>query len=1029
MAGTGMVRFAAYISTAFLLGGCQAVVTSSAGGESGAQGKLIALGKNDLGEDCNARPWAAPSGAIGVKSHYKIFCGKWDSPSGSVYQVEASAESSSALNGLMQAGWWRERLNANMACNFGNDSRILGDIPIRVLDCHQARGDWPHVAIGGVSGGAIYLADGIPRLLPNIATAIGILSGRSIRLEEGEGNRGDAASLASRLEKLGKFGTGDQQEFSKLMKLAEYENALGNHASAANRYTQAIELLDKLQSSDSGGKAEPTMNLALEQSNQERYAAADALFDVAQKLIENAVDPTLKARLVSYRAMHAANQHQSENAIALAQEALRLQGELMGELGIGQLDDVAATGFIGGGIKTKAGILSLPSDRVVADQTMTLYLRAIVEYGAGQRDAAAETLREAKRAADLQGVPRWWRANLLELDGALANSEKNYSSARSALAEAISRRHEHFGASRTEGLYWLALGAAYAGDNYADDALKAYREGFRIIDAANKALTTSGGGVPYDVASPFFALIIAAAEREGADRQALMSELFDAAQVIRGAKVASAIAQTAVRYSSSDPKIAGLTRDLQESQRNLDQLNERLNIAEADAHSDPVNIKNIKEQIEAVREKAGALEQDIQVAFPQYRRLLDAPAKSSEVMALLRGNEAIVQIIVGSPKSLVLFIDNHEIKAYQADLSSKDAEEIVHELRAPFDASTLKKFHVQSAYALYQVLFAPVADRVSKLKHLLIVPTGPLLSLPFGVLVTQPHEGVGKDQDYRSVKWLGADVGLTLAPSIRSFIDVRKLAGRSGGSRSIIGFGDPAPLAKSDVDAIMKVLKLPEACRTKIDLLPKAPRLVGVQQELGGVVAALGGNTGELVYGPSFTKSALLGNGRFAKALSESRIVYFATHGLVPADLGDCLPEPALLAAHGVTPDSNDNGLLMSSDIVTSMRLNADLVVLSACNTGGNGSVTSGESLTGLARAFFVAGARSLLVSHWSVDNAATIKLMASVFRNYSTSRSLGVADALRKSGVEMMQSRELSHPYYWAPFTVVGDGGGDGAL
>ena len=161
------------------------------------------------------------------------------------------------------------------------------------------------------------------------------------------------------------------------------------------------------------------------------------------------------------------------------------------------------------------------------------------------------------------------------------------------------------------------------------------------------------------------------------------------------------------------------------------------------------------------------------------------------------------------------------------------------------------------------------------------------------------------------------------------------------------------------------------------------------------------------------------------KDFDQYRVVYFATHGLLPS-ADSCLPEPALVTSVG---EGDGDGLLTELKI-WNMHLDADLVVLSACDTGGGDVVGrqdqtglggAGEALTGLARAFINAGARSLIVSHWSVDSDATMRLMTGMFASHAATQ----AGALRESALAMMASPDqYSHPYYWAAFTVVGDGG-----
>ena len=122
--------------------------------------------------------------------------------------------------------------------------------------------------------------------------------------------------------------------------------------------------------------------------------------------------------------------------------------------------------------------------------------------------------------------------------------------------------------------------------------------------------------------------------------------------------------------------------------------------------------------------------------------------------------------------------------------------------------------------------------------------------------------------------------------------------------------------------------------------------------------------------------------------------------------------------------------LLTSSDVMT-MQLDADVVILSACNSGGPNGASSGESLSGLARAFFYAGARAMMVRHWSVNDQATALLVAGTMQRIRQGDRLGAAGALRGAQLSMLDDAgkrlpaAIAHPFYWAPFALVGEGRG----
>ena len=161
--------------------------------------------------------------------------------------------------------------------------------------------------------------------------------------------------------------------------------------------------------------------------------------------------------------------------------------------------------------------------------------------------------------------------------------------------------------------------------------------------------------------------------------------------------------------------------------------------------------------------------------------------------------------------------------------------------------------------------------------------------------------------------------------------------------------------------------------------------------------------------------------------LADAKIIEIATHGLLAREakyLGFSKAEPGLILTPPKIATTRDDGFLSASEIAT-LKLNADWVIMSACNTAGGNGEGNGQALSGLARAFFYAGARALLVSHWYVDSNAAVSLTTGALSALKTEPQIGRAEALRRSMISLIDKREYyAHPSYWAPFIVVGEGG-----
>jgi CHAT domain-containing protein len=155
--------------------------------------------------------------------------------------------------------------------------------------------------------------------------------------------------------------------------------------------------------------------------------------------------------------------------------------------------------------------------------------------------------------------------------------------------------------------------------------------------------------------------------------------------------------------------------------------------------------------------------------------------------------------------------------------------------------------------------------------------------------------------------------------------------------------------------------------------------------------------------------------------LYKQRVVAFATHGLMAGDLPN-LMQPALAMAGTKDDATNILAPLLTLEDVLTLKLNADWVVLSACNTAAADGKAE-EALSGLARGFFYAGSRSMLVTHWAVDSESAVILTTQTFHNNQTKTTEAKAESLRKAMLTVMNTPNMEHPTYWAPYALVGDG------
>ena len=374
---------------------------------------------------------------------------------------------------------------------------------------------------------------------------------------------------------------------------------------------------------------------------------------------------------------------------------------------------------------------------------------------------------------------------------------------------------------------------------------------------------------------------------------------------------------------------------------------------------------------------------------------------------------------------------------------------------------TILPFDLGRAHALYQALLAPVEDLI-KGKHLIIVPAGPLTSLSFNVLVSARADAPVPRTlaEYRKVAWLGTRQPISMLPSVAALKSLRQSAKTNRAQNAYLGIGNPlleglpqdqrwgeyyksqAELARakqqcppswarrSSVAAARPPLALANVFRggrVDIEEVRAWTPLPETADELCEVGRRLGVDESDILLGSGATETALKGLSTQGQ-LANYRIVHFATHGAVVGQVGG-LAEPGLLLTPPAKGTSDaalleqDDGYLTASEIAA-LKLDADWVVLSACNTAGAGGDTA-EPLSGMARSFLYAGARALLVSHWEVGSQAAVKLTTRAFAELRNKPRLGRAEALRLSMRALIDAGTAveAHPSQWAPFVLLGEG------
>jgi CHAT domain-containing protein len=363
--------------------------------------------------------------------------------------------------------------------------------------------------------------------------------------------------------------------------------------------------------------------------------------------------------------------------------------------------------------------------------------------------------------------------------------------------------------------------------------------------------------------------------------------------------------------------------------------------------------------------------------------------RADQIRALVDDHTVLLHYFVGEEASFLLVVTRKGLDLHRLPGSPALAEQ-VSQLRSLIQARgprRLPRFK-ETATALYSLLLGPASSALDGKSRLLIAPDGPLYLLPFEALLTE-----NRGSSYADLPYLLRRYAISYVPSASVLADLRKNRPAENPGKRFLAFADPDYRGTS-IGALRSSSEAPSRATEGLSQLPESGREVTRIAELFPASASM------LYVGAAATKK----NIEQSPFLRRTPLVHFALHGTV----SEAHPELSGLEL--------SDGRLRVSEIFN-LRMNADLLTLSACETG-LGKQVRGEGMVGLTRAFLYAGARSVVVSLWPVADRSTADFMHDMYRNLPT----GKAEALRRAKLAMISSREFSEPYYWAPFILSGD-------
>lgn len=889
--------------------------------------------------------------------------------------------------------------------------------------------------------------------LANVFNNLGVVAREQGRLDDSERLFRKSLAIWERA-----FGPDHPASAASLGNLAALYTWQARFEEAGDLHGRSLSILERSFGPDHPRVARQLNNMAVLQSYQGRYVEAEALFRRGLAGLENSLGPEHPEVATSLKNLAVLDRFQGRrgNAEALYRRSLTIWERAFGP---DHPDAAVALGEL--------GELYWLEGRVAEAEPMLKRSLAICEnlrgtddpHCAGPMSSLSKIYRDRRQLQDAERLTRrsvaiyektlgpdhpalafaiYLQAYSLQSQGRVAEAEPLYRRSLAIIERSLGPEHPGT-ADPLEGLSDIAR--ARGGQA---DALSHIRRASGVM--RKRMLAESGENVPA-VGALFrgrFLKHLRLLELEpGAERNAaIVDESFGIGQLTQATGTGAAVAKMAARFASGSDDLAVLVKrrqDLADRLRNQEEQLVKAGGASPEKRS-PAIEQRLRENLSRSGQDLAQVDAEIRTRFPQYEVLTrPEPLGVGKVQSLMRPGEALVAYTIGDEGSWLWVIRPGHAAFVPLKLQAKALAGAVRGIRAQVvpDASgrLAAKVDVQALHDLHGALFAPAVPHLADVAHVMLVLPGPLESLPFQLLVASPPKAIRSPVDYRDVDWLAKHYALTVLPSVGSIRALREFAKTGHGREPFAGIGDPRlddgpgtsrggagppTLATLFRNVGPRQALTGDPGLADVRAIRQAPSLPESAQELRAMAKTLHAGESSLWLRERATERVVK-----SLELSKYRVIAFATHGVMAGELSG-IAEPGLILTPPAEASAEDDGYLSASEIAQ-LRLNADWVLLSACNTAAGDGTPGAEGLSGLAKAFFYSGSRSLFVSHWPVASEATVRLTTTMLRDFETNPARGKGEAHRQAMLAVMNTPghpEYSHPFFWAPFVVVGEGG-----
>ena len=1000
---------------------------TAAPGRLSEQPDSYGLGRNTAGEPCTAsRNWRDPAVADAFDQSWTIGC------------RNVAASRALGFVRVLREEANRAAVDKTLACGEARAVTLAGIGPVEARRCFDALLGTSVVAFTAHAGGRTVLVSASEAVLGPAEEAVRLIAARAKPAK----NADRLLTTEIDLAKLGPAPAGtamaDRSDFDPAVALADGINL--NHRGL---YVQASRVLNDALSRLPEGtaaatRAELLLEAGLADSNIRFNESAADHFAEADKLLGAATGGRvifLARKRDAYRALDLLNRRQFRQALA-ALDRLVSTPPPAGQ----PLQDAAIVRVLNqpqGGTADISRSIAVPETAALAQLVLDAqasWARSVALLTLGD-EAGAQTALDRATAAYRPLIAEridptlvlWLGAHINRQQGRLFARRKQYPAAIASFDRALADlRRGALGTAGTGTEPAIADTAIERAGIIADqggDPLRIRREYDQAIDALLEANGAGAATLPAGV-ERYLDLLVAESDKTPSPET--YERFFRAVQAVGEPAVARQLNQLQT-VVTSDPAIAVKVRDRAELEREITRL--RYGIADLAGKGQATG--TLEGQRRAAEARLLQIDADLGTSA-RFRTVDDSPATIAAIRGALRPGEGYLKIVELNRRAYGMFINAERTWIYPVALPKAQLDELARTIRASIDGQlpvSLVPFKVAEAYALFGLLAGPASDAVLKSTALVVDPAGPLQNLPAGVLVTDRASvdayrasSEAAPFDFSKVSFLAKHAAISTALSPRSFLVARSLPA-STAKQAFLGLGEHVAPA-TDGNAAGRQVDVGYGCAVTYGALANLSRQLQPisANELRIASTALGVPNAPEVTGAAFSDTAVEGR----TDLADFEVLHFATHGLEEGVWGCNKSPPALVTSFG---DADSDGLLSFAEIAR-LRLDANLVVLSACDTASgvkdeelarrSGQEEAGTTLEGLVRAFLTANSRAVMATFWPVSAGPETDQFIQSFYGVARQRSIG--GSLQVAQETLMENPAYSHPFYWGPYFIVGD-------